>query len=363
LPSSPCSNDGRRCFAAIARKPGSGTIFKYSIGLAAAACLVATQAAAWDPFGVRTKGDGWIYTRLGNQQDVQTPTTGGVMFEGGGTDVDRGYQWMCQKAGNGDFLVLRATGTADYNPYIRRLCPGINSVSTLRIAHRWGTHNAFVLNAIAHAEAIFIAGGSQAQYVRFWQNTPVNAAINAAAARGVPVGGTSAGNAILAHFAFSALNGTVFSANALQNCYGRYITIDQGFLGLSPLLNGVITDDHFVTRNRMGRLVTFLARIVQDGDAAPAFAIAVNEHTAFLMEADGRGRIEGDSTAYFLRTPGAPQVCASGAPVTYGGIAVYRIDHGGNFNVATWTGSGGTAYEVSATGGKMSSTQADGRLY
>jgi hypothetical protein len=29
---------------------------------------------------------------------MQTTTTPEIMFEGGGTDVDAAYQWMCQKA-------------------------------------------------------------------------------------------------------------------------------------------------------------------------------------------------------------------------------------------------------------------------
>jgi hypothetical protein len=35
---------------------------------------------------------------------------------GGGTDVDAAFQWMCQRSGGGDFLVIRATGTDAYNP-------------------------------------------------------------------------------------------------------------------------------------------------------------------------------------------------------------------------------------------------------
>jgi hypothetical protein len=40
---------------------------------------------------------------------------------------------MCGRSGNGDFLVIRATGTDAYNPYIQQLCPQENSVATLII--------------------------------------------------------------------------------------------------------------------------------------------------------------------------------------------------------------------------------------
>ena len=52
------------------------------------------------------------------------------------------------------------------------------------------------------------------------------------------------------------------------------------------------------------------------------------------------------------------QVCAPKTPLTYTNIAVYRINASGTFNLATWTGTGGTAYTVSANAGVLSSTQA-----
>jgi cyanophycinase len=285
------------------------------------------------------------------------------MFEGGGTDVDAAYQWMCQKANGGDFLVIRVSGDADYNPYIYRLCPGINSVSTLRIYDR-GASQPFVFDTIMQAEALFIAGGNQADYARFWQNTPVNQAINALAAKGVPIGGTSAGNAILAQFAYSATHGgSETSSEALANPFNFLITIDDGFLNLTPLLENTITDDHFVTRDRMGRLITFLARIVLDGSPPLASGIALDEQTAFLMEADGSGTVVGVSTVYFLRTPGPPQVCRRQTPLTFLSVPVYRISAGGTFDIAAWSGTGGTAYTLSAVNGVLQSTQPGGGVY
>ena len=78
----------------------------------------------------------YSYFRVGNPTDVTTATTPGTVLMGGGTDVDAAFQWMCQRSGNGDFLVIRATGTNAYNPYIQQLCPGENSVSTLIIPNR-----------------------------------------------------------------------------------------------------------------------------------------------------------------------------------------------------------------------------------
>jgi cyanophycinase len=324
--------------------------------------ILATAACA-GPYGKVTTGDGWVYVRLGNPNDVAPVTRPGILFEGGGTDVDAAYQWMCEKANGGDFLVIRASGTADYNPYIFGLCPSLNSVATLIVYSRAGAQQEFVKDTILKAEALFISGGDQAQYVEYYTDTPVEAAINALAARGVPVGGTSAGNAILAQFGYSGITGSVTSQQALSNPFSPLITIEDGFLNLSPLLADKITDDHFVTRNRMGRLVTFLARIIQDGQAAQVSGIATNENTAFLMEADGWGTVVGSSTAYFLRTPGPPEVCQPDTPLTYNDVSVYRVEAGDTFDIRAWTGTGGTAYTLSAIAGVLQSSQPGGGIY
>jgi cyanophycinase len=314
-------------------------------------------------FGRVTTGPGWVYTRLGAQTDVKRKTTGGILFEGGGADVNDAFRWMCAHAGGGDFLVIRATGTADYNPYIQKLCPGMNSVSTLMITSRQGARQAFVQDAILKAEALFIAGGDQSDYVRLWQNTPVSQAIGALARRGAPVGGTSAGNAILAQFAFSALDNTITSAQALRDPFDVRVTIDENLLFLGRLTSDTITDDHFVTRDRMGRLVAFLARIAHDHAARRPFGIALDENTAFLMEANGKGTVVGSSAVYFLGAPGRPLICKPQTPLTFQGIPVYRIAKGGAFDVGAWVGTGGAAYTVSAINGKLSSTQPGGSIY
>lgn len=328
-------------------------------------CFIALLATALQagPYGKLTQGSGWDYIRLGNPNDVATATQFGVLFEGGGTDVDGAYQWMCEKASGGDFLVIRASGNADYNPYIYGLCPSLNSVATLIVYNRTGAQQAFVKDTILKAEALFIAGGDQSQYVEYYTGTAVEAAIDTLATRGVPIGGTSAGNSILAQFGYSGITGSVTSQQALSNPYTPLITIEDGFLTLSALLSDKITDDHFVTRDRMGRLVTFLARIIQDGNAAQVSGIATNENTAFLMEADGTGTIAGSGTAYFLRTPGPPQVCQPDTPLTYGDVSVYRVNAGDTFDITSWTGTGGTAYTVSAAAGLLTSSQPGGAIY
>lgn len=306
----------------------------------------------------------YTYFRIGNQNDVTPTTTAGTVLMGGGTDVDAAFQWMCQRSGNGDFLVIRATGTDAYNPYIQQLCPNENSVATLIIPNLAAANDPQVASIIQHAEALFIAGGDQADYINFWQGTPVQSALQNLINQSVPIGGTSAGMNVLTQFIYvGAGSKTVTSSMALADPYNKYIAFGANFVSIAPLV-GWIDDPHFVTRDRMGRDVAFMCRVYNIGWAVAPRDIAVDEQTALLVETNGAVTLVGNSNAYFLKAPGSPQVCQPGTPVTYQNIAVYRITPStGTFNVLTWTGSGGTAYSVSANAGVMSSTQPGGSLY
>jgi cyanophycinase len=305
----------------------------------------------------------YSYYRVGNANDVTTATTAGTVLMGGGTDVDAAFQWMCQRSGNGDFLVIRATGTDAYNPYIQQLCPMENSVATLIIPNLAAAKDPFVASTIQHAEALFIAGGNQADYINFWQGTPVETALNTMIAKGVPIGGTSAGMNVLSQFVYTALlSQGVTSSQALADPYTKYITLGENFVNIS-ILRGLIDDPHFITRDRMGRDLAFMCRIYNNGWSSAPRDIAIDEQTALLLDGNGNGTVVGISTVYFMQAPGAPAVCQPNTPLTYQNIAVYRIAAGGTFNILNWTGSGGTTYTVSAVGGVLSSTQSGGGIY
>lgn len=302
----------------------------------------------------------------GNPADALRAPTGGSLLMGGGTDVDAAFTWLIGRADGGDVLVLRASGTDAYNPYILGLGPA-DSVETLVLKNRRASTDPFVLGRVRAAEAIFFAGGDQADYVDRFKGTPLEDEVHAAVARGVPIGGTSAGLAILGEFVFSAARGTVTSADALADPYARRVALDRDFLVL-PRLGNVITDSHFVERDRMGRLITFLARLAADGWTPAARGIAIDRETAVLVDAGGSATVVGNPGhatpfAYFAAGPGVPEVAAPKTPLTYTGISVYRVAPGGSFDLDRWRGTGGVAYTVSATAGVLTSTQAGGAIY
>jgi cyanophycinase len=301
---------------------------------------------------------------IGDPVDVNTATVGGTVIVGGGRDVDEIFQWMINKAGGGDFVVIRASGTDAYNNYIYDLGP-INSVETLLINSRALANDPDVERTLLNAEAVFIAGGDQANYVNFWKDTKVHYALNYLRnVKQVPIGGTSAGCAILGGIYFSALQGTITSPEALNNPYISLLTLGYNDFLNQPYLSNVVTDSHFDNRDRHGRLVTFLARMSHDKGIL-ARGIGLDESAAVCIEPDGIGKIYGTGNAYFLTqntNDGTPETCLSGSRLDWyrnqKAVRVYKIqgtsDGSRIFNVATWAyGTGGTHMYYYVRGGVL----------
>ncbi len=312
-------------------------------------------------------GQSYKYFRLGNKQDVQTKPAAGIAMMGGGSDLDEAFRWLCNKGNGGDFLILRARGDDDYNSYVNGLCKA-NSVATLIIPDRAAAEDPAVAEIIRKAEVVFIAGGDQANYVRGWQGTPVERSINEDIAAGKSIGGTSAGLAVEGEFVYGCLKDKpddkdVASTDVLPDPYFERVTLVRDFLK-TPRLENLITDSHFAQRDRMGRSLGFLARLMKDGWSSSPREIAIDEKSAVLVEADGKATVVGTGKgAYFLRPTKPPETCEKGVPLTFLGISVYKVRTGGHFDLTSWAGEGGTAYSLSVEKGKIESTQTGMGIY
>ncbi|MCC6072565.1 cyanophycinase [Massilia sp. GCM10020059] len=303
------------------------------------------------------------YYAVGDTTDVALPRPANpaLVLMGGGPDVDAAFKWMISKGGGGNFVVIRASGTDAYNPYILAM-GGVRSVETIVISGRTAASDPFVLRRIRGADALFIAGGDQSDYLKYWKDTPLESALQELANRNVPLGGTSAGLAVLGQFIYSGMNQSVTSAAALANPYDKNVTLDRDFLALPPLARA-ITDSHLDSRDRMGRLITFMARVVNDGWTSSALGIGIDVETALLVENAQAVRV-GLGSVYFLRSVGLPQVCAPKTPLTYENVGVQRLSGGGSFDLGNWAGYGSTVnYAISAMKGTLVSTQPGGAIY
>src|SRR6202167_6374480 len=148
------------------------------------------------------KGNGYAAysTAAKDPTAAQAPSFGEVLLGGHG-DVEEATEFLCKHSGGGELVVLSASGADEYNSDFHAVCPG-NSVTTLVITSAEGANDPFVAKTIRNAHAIFISGGDQSNYVKFWTGNAVQKEINADVARGVPIGGISAGLAVQGEFVF-----------------------------------------------------------------------------------------------------------------------------------------------------------------
>ena len=259
----------------------------------------------------------WV---VGDTADMKVQPLGGVVLAGGSTDVDAAMRWFLRRSGGGDVLILRASGSGGYNNYLyKEVGETVNSVETILLNTRDLAQNTDILRKIRNAEAIFFAGGDQANYVNFWQGTPVANALNERIRQGVVLGGTSAGCAILSQLYFAAREGSVTSDEALANPYDKRVDLGRNDFLTQPLLANTITDQHYAARNRQGRHLAFLARAVADWKLRPR-GIGVDEKTAVCATPDGAVTVFGQGNAYFLQSTGAkPERCQTNQSLTWKG--------------------------------------------
>ena len=279
----------------------------------------------------------------GNPINVNPTTEYGVCLMGGATENDNAMTWLLEKANGGDIVVLRSSGSNGYNDYLYSdLGVTVNSVETLVITSVAGATNPYVLDKVSKAEMIWFAGGDQWNYVSYFKDNALEDLLNYHVnVKHAPIGGTSAGMAILGGIYFSAENGTITSAQALNNPYHPNATLG-GFIGTEPnndflnvpLLGNLITDTHYDNPDRRGRHVAFIARFFP---IISVKGIACNEYVAVCIGNDGIAKVYGDypnynEFAYFILPNcniGNSVYCQPNQPLTwnFGGqaIKVYKV--------------------------------------
>lgn len=259
--------------------------FPRRIALLACALFPLTAIAAHAP-----KRPAYDYFQVGNLT-APTPdkTLPGLMLMGGGTEVDPAFKWFVAQAGHGHVVILGASGKDELQQYMYHDVGGVASVQTLTFRSRAAASDPRVLAIVRHADGIFIRGGDQAKYVRFWKGTPLNDLLNAHVRAGKPIGGTSAGLAILGRYSYGALDGgSITSPEALADPMGPAVTLVDDFLKLPPIYAAsVITDSHFDTRDRIGRLLAFIAHLAKARHTASVVGLGIDENTALCIGADG----------------------------------------------------------------------------
>jgi cyanophycinase-like exopeptidase len=307
-----------------------------------------------------------------------------AVLMGGGIDVKDAYSWMIAKMTRcrdgstgrlGNFVVIRAGGNPSYDSFINKLGP-VASVQTLVAPTIESANDPLLEPYIRNAGAIFLTGGDQGDYYNFWKGTLLERLVSEQVRNyGIPIGGTSAGMMILSEFNYIADPFTITSFDALHDPYtDGAVTLKRDFWTDRtpfPPLSSTVTDSHFDTRDRMGRLVTFLGRVIADkwANTSGARAIGVDQQTALLMEYSDQSASSSTLASYTVRTianpdpdikragyilnasSGSKLTVAPGQPLTFTNVQVQKLPVDGepinyqiNVNNGVMTSTTGSIY-------------------
>ena len=122
------------------------------------------------------------------------------------------------------------------------------------------------LEAIEKATGVFFTGGNQARITSILKDTEIDAAIHKRYSEGIVVGGTSAGAAMMPDV-------MIVDGDSETNPRVEVVEMGPG-MGFLP---GVVIDQHFLQRGRLGRLISALAQ-------QPAvLGFGIDENTAIVV--------------------------------------------------------------------------------
>jgi len=156
---------------------------------------------------------------------------------------------------------------------------GAEDVRIIDTESREDGRSSTALEAIEAATGVFFTGGDQARITSILKDTEIDTAIHKRFSEGVVVGGTSAGAAVMPD---------VMIVEGDSETNPRMEIVDMGpGMGFMP---GVVIDQHFSQRGRLGRLIAALAQ-------QPAvLGFGIDENTAMVvtdsqLEVIGEGSI------------------------------------------------------------------------
>jgi cyanophycinase len=196
---------------------------------------------------------------------------------------------------------------------------GVTDVRGLRPLTREDANDPELCEAAADATGIFMTGGNQLRLSSVIGGTALGRVIVERHRRGTIVAGTSAGaSAISTHMVAFGTSGATPKQRMTQMSAG---------LGLLP---GVIVDQHFEQRNRLGRLLALVAQ-------SPALlGMGIDEDTAALVSPSGIMEVLGKGSVTLL-DPARIQTDAYEVkrhrPMMISGVVLHSLPSGYRFDL------------------------------
>jgi len=197
---------------------------------------------------------------------------------------------------------------------------GAQSAVSLPYRDRVDTDRDDWLDALNDASGVFFTGGNQLRLSATLGGTSVASLVRRLNAKGIPVGGTSAGAAILPEhmIAYGGTGGTPLA----------------GMVSLAPglgLTNRFVIDQHFRERDRLGRLLSALSY------NPFAVGLGLDEDTAAFISPDNVVRVVGSGAITVVDVSQLSHSSIAetheGEPLCMTDVRVHILPHGASFDL------------------------------
>jgi cyanophycinase len=177
------------------------------------------------------------------------------------------------------------------------------------------------VEALKHAKVVFFAGGDQMRITSKFGGTPLCDAMRELYQKGALIAGTSSGASVLSE---------VMMAGGESDASHD----DRDHLRLSAglgLMQGVIIDQHFAERGRIGRL---LGAVAQN---ARLLGIGIDENTALLIENSRNASVLGSGAVYILDAREMTYTSCEGNSATMSafGLRMHVLSESDRFDLET----------------------------
>jgi cyanophycinase len=159
----------------------------------------------------------------------------------------------------------------------------VRNISLLNVEDRKDAYTQDNAAIVEKASLIFFTGGDQLRITSILGGTPLYAALKKKYEDGCIFVGTSAGA--------SVMSDTMVTAGEDEESPKKWALNMAPGLGL---IKGVIIDQHFAQRGRIGRLLVGVAENPQ------SIGVGIDEDTAIVVTRDGNLRVIGSSAVYIV---------------------------------------------------------------
>ncbi len=228
---------------------------------------------------------------------------------------------------------------------------GVDDVRIVDTETREDASSSTGLEAINKATGIFFTGGDQARIISILKDTDIDETIHKRFSEGVVVAGTSAGAAMMPDV-------MIIEGDGETNPRLEIVEMGPG-LGFLP---GVVIDQHFSQRGRLGRLISALAQ-------QPAvLGFGIDENTAMVVT-DNQFEVIGEGCITVVDESEVVHCNVENIlkdePLAFCGARLHILPHGYKFDLNTRKpilNNGSTLNNGSVGNGSVKSNQANSEL-